>query len=269
MNRPFHGHGPQSKRPRIDEADPLAEIFSPISSWLTKLSYEDAKDFRGQMAKIVESTVPQEKLKNLPTNFREQLPGPLPASVTKRDLNALKTNSYFVCEKSDGERMMLFADKRRLFLVDRKYTFVEVIAPDLAQLLAPSGPTLLDSELLPDPIPHPVKTAVISSATDTTTTTSTVTNSGTTAPSVQLKLMLFDAIAYNGEIVGKLFLTKRMDKLHDILKLYESKFNSLAPHPISIKQKVFYPAISVGHLLGKIREERSGEFVYEGNKRNP
>ena len=91
---------------------------------------------------------------------RPELPGPLPASLSRRSLaRQLTAHAYMVCEKSDGERAFLLAQARPhartgapagCFLLDRSFAVQSIGArgAEYASFLAPAGPTLLDGELI-------------------------------------------------------------------------------------------------------------------------
>lgn len=82
-----------------------------------------------------------------------QLPGPQPRSMTRAELSLLHNGDYWVCEKSDGERALLFIHKKSqaVYSVDRKFDLSRMVssfAPILLKLFAQNGDTLLDAELI-------------------------------------------------------------------------------------------------------------------------
>ena len=88
-----------------------------------------------------------------PSSAQSSLPGPLPQSLTRRDLVKLEQGHYWVCEKSDGERaiLLLHHSSRTAVLVDRSWACRTMRPPYshlLTDLLAPHGDTVIDAELL-------------------------------------------------------------------------------------------------------------------------
>lgn len=55
------------------------------------------------------------------------LVGPLPISLSRSCLSDIAENDYWVCEKSDGERCMLYIqDQYNVFLIDRKWNIKKI-----------------------------------------------------------------------------------------------------------------------------------------------
>eukprot|EP00455_Lapot_gusevi_P054196 TRINITY_DN8638_c0_g1_i4.p1 TRINITY_DN8638_c0_g1~~TRINITY_DN8638_c0_g1_i4.p1 ORF type:complete len:382 (-),score=64.41 TRINITY_DN8638_c0_g1_i4:132-1277(-) len=86
--------------------------------------------------------------KDLPAFKLKQLPGPLPVSLGRKHLRELRSRAYWVAEKTDGERYMLFIDHSAAYFVNRKFTCHMLPRSDLLASLASHGPTLLDGELV-------------------------------------------------------------------------------------------------------------------------
>ena len=59
------------------------------------------------------------KLWGLPPTF-DRFPGCQPISIERRHFGILKSNEYVICDKSDGERFLLFIDGNTCHLVNRK-----------------------------------------------------------------------------------------------------------------------------------------------------
>jgi mRNA guanylyltransferase len=91
--------------------------------------------------------------------FPFSFPGSQPVSFVRNHLKALEEEDYWVCEKSDGTRYLLFAITLpagpAVFLIDRKFTVRYV--RDLVLIVPPLKPnenvkthheTLLDGELV-------------------------------------------------------------------------------------------------------------------------
>ncbi|KAJ9119641.1 hypothetical protein QFC22_003350, partial [Naganishia vaughanmartiniae] len=101
------------------------------------------------------------QLLGLDPNF-SRFPGSQPVSFVSRSLNLLETRNFWVCEKSDGVRvMMLIAwnsaeNRQQVFLIDRKNTYREVENLEFPHWNPPSGtktpcgPSVIDGELVCD-----------------------------------------------------------------------------------------------------------------------
>ena len=81
--------------------------------------------------------------------FSSKLPGPLPHTLTRATLPTVLNNEYWVCEKSDGIRAMMYSDNTGSYLVDRCCDFHKIRdQTGIFSLLAPKGPTLVDGEVI-------------------------------------------------------------------------------------------------------------------------
>ena len=97
-------------------------------------------------------------------NQDASIPSPLPATLNRRDLPLFKTNAqnYQVCEKSDGERALMYVNNTGCYLINRKFqiqrinddTFglysniATVPTSEPAQLAPKSHEFLLDGEII-------------------------------------------------------------------------------------------------------------------------
>ena len=132
-----------AKRPHVDGVGGVFSLFEPLpaSSPLVD-TFRDcllAHFFPGRSS--------------FPPSAQSSLPGPLPQSLSRRDLAQLEQGHYWVCEKSDGERaiLLLHRSTRKAVLVDRAWSCRLMRAPHgelLTDLLAPHGDTVIDAELL-------------------------------------------------------------------------------------------------------------------------
>ncbi|KAJ9127586.1 hypothetical protein QFC24_000995 [Naganishia onofrii] len=101
------------------------------------------------------------QLLGLDPNF-SRFPGSQPVSFVSRSLKLLESRNFWVCEKSDGVRvMMLIAwnsaeNRQQVFLIDRKNTYREVDNLEFPHWNPPSGtkspcgPSVIDGELVCD-----------------------------------------------------------------------------------------------------------------------
>ena len=80
----------------------------------------------------------------------KNLPGPQPISMTRSSLTGLAQHNYYACEKSDGERAMIFISRERqaTFIIDRKFAIRQVKHPAYAEMWATQGDSLFDGELV-------------------------------------------------------------------------------------------------------------------------
>lgn len=83
-----------------------------------------------------------------PRSSQDALPGPLPATMSRANLNLLKEHRYWVAEKSDGTRNMLMVYGKSVYLVDRTYLFVKLKADHLTNITVSGTFSLLDGELV-------------------------------------------------------------------------------------------------------------------------
>lgn len=70
---------------------------------------------------------------------------PLPVSMERKDINPVKHSQYAVCEKTDGERLVLYISSAGVFSVDRNIAFRQLDATVTGNL---SQGTIADGELV-------------------------------------------------------------------------------------------------------------------------
>jgi hypothetical protein len=156
-----------------------------------------------------------------------KLPGPLPATLGRSHLSTtprLNGHEYWVCEKSDGERAMLLANNKGVWLVDRKFDFRNM-APSWSVLstLCTNGGMLLDGELV-----------------------NGLDSKEKGAPPAGERYMVFDAVCINGDTsIGQQPHSKRRIAIETVLK----GLPSLSP-PILVKK--FVKPSDLGYLFSKI-----------------
>jgi mRNA guanylyltransferase len=182
-----------------------------------------------------------------------------PEEQKEEDLKQLqKSEASFVangilvhnCEKSDGERAMLYISKDRqaTFVIDRKFHVQQLKSPVYAEMWSTAGDTLIDGEL------------VLSS--DATPTT---------------YFIAFDLILLQGERVLEKKLSERLGKIGmGIIKPYRERFPNYAKdtsdHPLPIRAKNFVKKSALHEGLMKfIRPlggpHGGGEYEYNDGKR--
>ncbi|KAJ3826626.1 mRNA guanylyltransferase [Lentinula raphanica] len=91
----------------------------------------------------------------------ERFPGSQPVSFGTRDLLKLESQDFWVCEKSDGVRVLMLIlfnqTGQRVFLIDRHNTYREVVGlffPHHENPINPLRNTLIDGELVIDTDPR-------------------------------------------------------------------------------------------------------------------
>jgi mRNA guanylyltransferase len=193
----------------------------------------------------------KEAVANLLERDNPRFPGAQPVSFAREHVAELQRSEYFMCEKTDGLRVLLFlwwqegADgnfEPLTFLIDRKNNYYNVQPPfRIPHYLHPneSEPflfgTILDGELVHDYYP------------------------GEAAP--RLNYYVFDCLAINEQNVTGRTLDKRLGRLHEwVIKLYDAsltrKFGkNITPNdlkPFALKAKKTYPAYRLEDMFSNI-----------------
>ena len=164
-----------------------------------KIVGDDLWDLRARVAQLLDRSS---------TGF----PGAQPVSFAARHKLELQQKDYFVCEKSDGIRCLMFLTHdpsmhEATFLIDRKNDYY--LVPDLHFPKSAENPepfhtdTILDGELVNDTVNDPE-----------------------TGPRTQLMYLVFDCLVLDGDILMHQTLDKRIGHFRDIVynpykKLYE------------------------------------------------
>jgi mRNA guanylyltransferase len=194
----------------------------------------------------------KEAVANLLERDNLRFPGAQPVSFAREHVAELQRNEYYMCEKTDGLRVLLFLWWQEgpngdfepvTFLIDRKNNYYNVQPPlRIPHFERPNDPgpflfgTILDGELVHDYYP------------------------GEAAP--RLNYYLFDCLAINEQNVTGRTLNKRLGRLHDwVIKIYEAsltrKFgkNTISPDdlkPFALKAKKTYPAYGLEDMFNNI-----------------
>ncbi len=147
------------------------------------------------------------------TRSIDQFPGGQPVSFQKSHINALMQQDYYVCEKSDGIRYLLYSiEAGHCFLINRKYEIRLVHGLCLPSASAGfQNETLLDGELMEDALGE---------------------------GKFQLKFSIFDILLLEGHSVMHMKLNDRLNcvfkHVMNPFKQHQSKFN--APFTLELKQ---------------------------------
>ncbi|KAF9541018.1 Dcp1p-Dcp2p decapping enzyme complex alpha subunit [Mortierella hygrophila] len=151
--------------------------------------------------------------------------GAQPVSFTRTTLQELKSEDYFVAEKSDGVRVLLYCvindrGQQQVFLVDRKnkFSFVPQLRfPIAGNLQAYHNETIVDGELVTDQEPD---------------------------GSQVVRYLAFDLLAYNGQNIIKKPLRSRLARLQqefitpyrELLKVAQPQFVREQPFKVGLKE---------------------------------
>lgn len=180
-----------------------------------------------------------------------RFPGAQPVSFAREHVAELQRNEYFMCEKTDGLRCLLFLHWKEgatgafepcTFLIDRKNNYYDVQPPfRIPHYLHPNEPepflygTILDGELVHDQYPG--------------------------EPTPRLNFYVFDCLAVNEQNVTGRTLDKRLGRLHDwVIKPYEMYLTrtfgkNIKPtdlKPFALKGKKTYAAYRLEDMFSNI-----------------
>jgi mRNA guanylyltransferase len=197
------------------------------------LTNQDASELKNLVAEILQRD-----------NLR--FPGAQPVSFAREHIAELQRQEYFMCEKTDGLRCLLFmywgtSPSGELepvtFLIDRKNNYYDVKpALRIPYYKDPNNPepflfgTILDGELVHDQYP------------------------GEAAP--RLNFYIFDCLAVDSENLTGKTLDKRLGRFQEwVLKPYHRKI-SQTPNPdlrpFALKEKKTYPAYSIRQMFDNV-----------------
>jgi mRNA guanylyltransferase len=198
----------------------------------TLVSHQDAAGLKEQVMDLLERE-------------NNRFPGAQPVSFAREHIAELQRHEYFMCEKTDGLRCLLYLHwqdtpagiQPATFLFDRKNNYYH-IEPSLRipYYKDPNNPepflysTILDGELVHDQYP--------------------------TEPEPRLNFYVFDALAVDGENLTGKTLDKRLGRFQEyVLKPYNRTLDPTPtshPRPFQIKPKTTYPAYSISQMLNNI-----------------
>jgi mRNA guanylyltransferase len=175
-----------------------------------------------------------------------RFPGAQPVSFAREHITELQRQEYFMCEKTDGLRCLLFMWWQNghdgnlepvTFLIDRKNNYYNVEpALRIPYHKDPTNPepflfgTVLDGELVHDQYP------------------------GEASP--RLNFYIFDALAIDSENLTGKTLDKRLGRFQEwVLKPYHKKLTSTPNpdlRPFALKEKKTYPAYSIRSMFDNV-----------------
>jgi mRNA guanylyltransferase len=197
------------------------------------VSNQDASDLRSLVAEILGRESPR-------------FPGAQPVSFAREHITELQRQEYFMCEKTDGLRCLLFMFWRNAadgdlepvtFLIDRKNNYYDVRpALRIPYYKDPTNPvqflfgTLLDGELVHDQYPNEA--------------------------TPRLNFYIFDCLAVDSENLTGKTLDKRLGRFQEwVLKPYHKKLTSTPNpdlRPFALKEKKTYPAYSIRQMFDNV-----------------
>ncbi|EIM90002.1 mRNA capping enzyme [Stereum hirsutum FP-91666 SS1] len=166
----------------------------------------------------------------------DRFPGSQPVSFGTRDLDRLEKQDYWVCEKSDGIRVLFVVltnpdgSTQLVYIVDRKNEYRQLDGmyfPHWENPARPLGSTIVDAELVIDTDPRTKQTT--------------------------LRMLCFDCIVADGQNVMDRNLEKRYGRLREHFYKPYSKMMSDHPHmrasqPFDIRVK----EINLSYHLEKV-----------------
>ncbi|KAJ4363559.1 Dcp1p-Dcp2p decapping enzyme complex alpha subunit [Neocucurbitaria cava] len=191
----------------------------------------------------------KEAVANLLERDNLRFPGAQPVSFAREHVAELQRQEYFMCEKTDGLRCLLFLHWQDLggpdvepatFLIDRKNNYYNVTPPfNIPHYMHPNDPdkflfgTVLDGELVHDQYPG--------------------------EPEPRLNYYVFDTLAVSNQNVTSKTLDKRLGRLQEwVLKPYHAslkKIPNIKPDdlkPFALKDKKTYPAYSLQEMFSNV-----------------
>jgi hypothetical protein len=172
---------------------------------------------------------------------KRKLPGPLPHTMNRASLPTI-ANGYWVCEKTDGARTLLFVSPSHgSYLVDRSFDFFELDDSHgvFKTALSKEGPTLLDCELVRNVHGAPAP-MVLQAAKET-------------GPFL---MCAFDAVMFNGLPLAAKPLLGRISHLGQARDAVAAELREAADRgaavtlPFTLASKLFVPAYQMERVMG-------------------
>eukprot|EP01104_Vermistella_antarctica_P018558 TRINITY_DN691_c0_g1_i1.p1 TRINITY_DN691_c0_g1~~TRINITY_DN691_c0_g1_i1.p1 ORF type:complete len:603 (+),score=145.61 TRINITY_DN691_c0_g1_i1:150-1958(+) len=179
---------------------------------------------------------------------RTFFPGALPVALSRRHFPRIQSNDYFVSEKTDGVRFILFLAQNvpncsagGAFLVDRNFDFYRVEEFDeLVTQFGEAGATVLDGEMLIH------------------------------ASTQRLTFLVFDMYCFQGRSTCSEKLSERLKGVRDFIGSYRQAFESGSDTftPFRITGKAFQPKQSVERVFNLIKLGQDRHWYYQDKSRH-
>uniref|UniRef100_A0A7S4DQT0 mRNA capping enzyme adenylation domain-containing protein n=2 Tax=Lotharella globosa TaxID=91324 RepID=A0A7S4DQT0_9EUKA len=173
-----------------------------------------------------------------------KIPGPMPRSISRGNLPKLRDGDYWVAEKSDGDRFVMFysESRRRTYLLGRKFEFLIVPGDFYNRMFQGEGDTMLDGELVRE------------------------TNNGVE----RTTYLVFDAVILKGKKVSDCKLVDRLKCVGNAAHMFRTARDQHTA-PFAMQSKTFKPKRKVGEILSGITRDsgsHSGHpvFWFEENR---
>jgi mRNA guanylyltransferase len=233
--------------------DLFDNVFVEVHNLLARLSKNGAQVFPDLKLEMVTRS---EHYQYLKTQFLQvvpnvsahnhRFPGSLPSGLERSKIKHLQKGDYWVSEKSDGLRYLLFIVDRGAYLIDRRMDFYQIHKfPLLIDLFGSTdGVTLLDGEMVRN-----LRTG-------------------------KLMFLIFDILALNGQtnigmynlserlsIIGKKVVTVFRDAIKEKGKDYFMKLQ------FTLSGKIFRPKHLIKELATMIKHNEKGERLFVDDKR--
>jgi len=186
--------------------------------------------------------------------FKNKYPGTRYDYLHKRDFNFLKRNNYWVCEKSEGVKVLILFTKEQIYFYDDCGSIFSISSnnfflPSIGNPSSPQDQTLIDGEMTFNF--HYTKYCV----------------------------MIIDVLYVEGENITKLSLSKRLQAIRErIIVPYRNKYPDDKDQeilPLVLLGKEYLKLSNINKIFDKIKhyecsreEEGSGHrFLYTNGKR--
>ncbi|KAH7104053.1 mRNA capping enzyme, alpha subunit [Auriculariales sp. MPI-PUGE-AT-0066] len=169
---------------------------------------------------------------------RPAFPGSQPVSFSKADIRKLETREYWVCEKSDGVRVLMLVlqieDTHEVWLIDRRNDYREAKGfyfPHPADKTRPLGSSLFDGELLID----------VNRTTGQHTT----------------RLLVFDCLVCDQQNVMHKLLESRYGRLHEsFLKPFQRMLREVPHMQSQLQFQLGVKKMELSYGVDKVLNER-------------
>lgn len=171
------------------------------------------------------------------TSAQHIFPGGQPVSFESRHLGVLEREDYYVCEKSDGVRYLLYFCRPPggplAFLIDRNYQFrcLGPLEHPTRDLAGSHEETLLDGELLVDTWPAAEAGG---------------------EPRKKTSFMVFDCLLINTRNVMQQSLPERLKHVQNDVIAPFAQAQLAASFPFDIQLKTMYKPYHMAHLFGEV-----------------